>query len=171
MKRIVILAALAAAALNLSACGFAPIYAQPGSDFTPLRDVSVSSRGQDRIDYIFEQVMSDKLGAYTPSGAYQLEAILTETRQGFGIRVDDVATRYESTVVANYRLIRQSDGAVIFQGSRTGVASYDVSDDPYSELTAEEKSIERAVELVADRVRLDLTLFFAEMTPETTEVS
>jgi hypothetical protein len=60
---------------------------------------------------------------------------------------------------------------VIFQGSRTGVASYDVSDDPYSELTAEEKSIERAVELVADRVRLDLTLFFAEMTPETTEES
>lgn len=166
MKRIAILAAFALAAFNTAGCGFAPIYAQPGSDFTPLRDVSIESRGRERIDYIFEQVMSDKLGAYTPSGAYKLEAILSESRQGFGIRVDDVATRYESTVNVAYRLVRQSDGAVIFQGSRSGVASYDVSDDPYSELTAEERSLERAVELVADRVRLDLTLFFAEMSEE-----
>lgn len=162
MKRMAVLAAALAATLSLSACGFAPIYAQPGSNFAPLRDVSVSTRGVDRIDYIFEQAMSDRLGAYTPSGEYILEAVMTESRQGFGIRVDDVATRYESTVIANYRLVRRSDGVVLLQGYRLGVASYDVSNDPYSALTAEERSIERAVELVADKVRLDLTLFFAE---------
>jgi LPS-assembly lipoprotein len=162
MKRLTILAALAAAALATAGCGFAPIYATAGADFAPLRDVRVQTRGEQRIDYIFEQAMADKLGAYSPSSAYRLEAILSETRQGFGIRVDDVATRYESTVVASYRLVRASDGAILFQGQRAGVASYDVSDDPYSELSAEQRSLERAVEVVAEKVRLDLTLYFAD---------
>jgi LPS-assembly lipoprotein len=162
MIRTTILAALGFAALGLGGCGFSPIYAAPsGSVAGPLRDVAVQSRGTERVDYLFERAMSDKLGAYRPSGVYKLETVLTETRLGFGIRVDDVATRYESTVTVNYRLVRASDGAVLTQGARSGVASYDVSDDPYSELTAEERSIERAVEVAADKVRLDLTLFFA----------
>lgn len=155
-------AALAAAALATTGCGFAPIYATAGADFAPLRDINVETRGEERVDYIFEQVMADKLGAYSPSSAYRLEAIVSETRQGFGIRVDDVATRYESTITASYRLVRSSDGAVLIQGRRAGVASYDVSEDPYSELAAEQRSLERAVELVAEKVRLDLSLYFAD---------
>jgi LPS-assembly lipoprotein len=161
MKLLAILGALAGA-LALTSCGFSPIYATAGADFAPLRDINVETRGTQRIDFIFEQVMSDKLGAYTPSSAYRLETILSETRQGFGIRVDDVATRYESTVTANYRLIRTSDGVILTRGRRMGVASYDVSDDPYSELSSEQRSLERAVELVAEKVRLDLTLYFAD---------
>ncbi len=166
MKRLTILAALASAALAVSGCGFSPIYAQPsggaGAAAAPLRNIAVEARGAERVDYIFERTMSDKLGAYSPSGVYKLETVLEENRLGFGIRVDDVATRYESTVTVNYRLIRVSDGAILTRGARSGVASYDVSDDPFSELTAEERSIERAVEVAADKVRLDLTLFFAD---------
>lgn len=162
MIRTTILAALGFAVFGLGGCGFSPIYAQPsGAVAAPLRNVHIEAQGSERVDYLFERAMSDKLGAYTPSGAYTLEVVLTERRLGFGIRVDDVATRYESTVLVNYRLIRTSDGAVLTRGAQSGVASYDVSDDPYSELTAEERSIERAVDVAADRVRLDLTLYFA----------
>jgi len=167
MKRLTIVFALAAAALAASACGFAPIYATPEANFAPLRDIAVAPRGQEKIDYIFSQVMSDKLGAYTPSGAYRLETVLSEHRQGFGIRVDDVATRYESTVTAQYRLVRAADDTVLLQGRRAGISSYDVADDPYAELTAEQRSLERATELAAEKVRLDLTLYFANRRDET----
>jgi LPS-assembly lipoprotein len=166
MMRAAIFAVLAASVLMTAACGFRPIYARPGADFAPLENITVVSRGQERADYIFEQVMSDKLGAYKPSGEYRLETVIQEARLGFGIRVDDVATRYESTVTAHFRLVRVADGEILLQGSRAGVASYDVSEDPYSELAAEQKSIERAVELAAEKVRLDLTLYFANLADE-----
>jgi LPS-assembly lipoprotein len=157
------LTALTLAAFLIAGCGFAPIYARPDANYAPLRGISVQSRGQERSDYIFAQVMADKLGAYTPSGEYVLETVISESRLGFGIRVDDVATRYESTVTVQYRLVRASDGTVILQGARSGVSSYDVPSDPYSELAAEQKSIERAVELAAEKLRMDLTLYFANL--------
>lgn len=160
MRLLILAAAFAASALT-AGCGFAPIHARPSGGLTPLANIRVDSLDETRADFIFEQVMSDKLGAYSPSGDYTLETRLTQRRLGFGIRVDDVATRYESTVTANYRLL-DATGVEIFRGRRDGVASYDVTDDPYSELAAEQRSTERAIEVVAEKVRLDLTLFFAD---------
>ena len=160
-RRLAAIAAAAACAMSLGGCGFAPIYAQPGGDVAQLRDVRIEAQENSRIDYVFQQVMADELGAYQPSGDFVLMAFLSENRQGFGIRVDDVATRYESSVTAVYRLVRQSDGKVLTSGRRTGVASYDVTNDPYAELSSEGRAIDRAVEQVAEKVRLDLTLYFA----------
>ena len=160
-KTIIRLTAFAVAALLTASCGFAPIYAQPGSELAQLRDISVRSAERTRLDYAFEQAMADKLGAYAPSGAFVLEASLRERRQGFGLRIDDVATRYESNVTANYRLIRTSDGAVLTRGRRTGSASYDVINDPYAELVSEESAQDRAAELAAEKIRLDLAIYFA----------
>ncbi|MGD2133517.1 MAG: LPS assembly lipoprotein LptE [Maricaulaceae bacterium] len=163
IRRIATLIMMAAAFAGVGSCGFSPLYARPGEGAAPLANVAVDT-GDDpgRIGYLFAQAMADKLGAYSPSGEYVLETIVSERRRGFGIRVDDVATRYESTVTARYRLVRASDGEVLTQGAREGVASYDVSADPFAELSSEERSIARAVGVVAEKVRLDLTLYFAD---------
>lgn len=161
MRRIMTIAVFAALLGGLASCGFSPIYAQSGGG-AALTNVRVDT-GDDpgRIDYLFSQAMADKLGAHQPSGEYVLETRLRERRRGFGIRVDDVATRFESTVTAQYRLVRTSNGEVLTQGRREGVASYDVANDPFSELSSEERSIERAVGVVAEKIRLDLSLYFS----------
>lgn len=159
MRRLFLAAALVAT-LGVSSCGFSPLYATADSRFASLGAIKVEV-GDGRLNYLFAESMNEKLGARADEPIYVLETVLSEQRQGFGIRVDDVATRYESTVTAAYRLRRISDGEVVIRGQRDGTASYDVPTDPYAELFAEERAKERAVTLSVEKIRLDLSLYFA----------
>jgi len=159
MRRLFLAAALLAT-LGVSSCGFSPLYASSDSRFASLGAIQVEV-GDGRLNYLFAESMNEKLGTSTGEHLYVLETVLRERRQGFGIRVDDVATRYESTITAAYRLRRISDGEIVVRGQRDGTASYDVPADPYAELFAEERAKERAVALAVEKIRLDLSLYFA----------
>ncbi len=162
--RTILTVALAVAALSLSACGFSPLYAENTGVTTALRDIRVET-GEGRVAYILRQSLLDDLGARGGQGSarYTLKTQDTLTRRGLGIRVDDVATRYEISIGVRYQLIDESTGDLMKSGAVSAVASFDTPDQPFAEIAAEESARERAATLAAKRLATELSLHFAAL--------
>ena len=101
---------LVAAALGLSGCGFTPLYAQPG--VTPaLASVQVTAP-EGRTGYLLREQLDDALG-HKPGapGAYKLYFSVKELRFARGVRLDNVANRYELRMTVDWRLLDAKSGA------------------------------------------------------------
>lgn len=156
--------ALIATQLGLSACGFRPIYAQSAGVTQKLSSVSVQVN-DGRSAYLLRQATLDSFGAGGAGADYTLQLSVQESRRGFGITAEDIATRFEVLLSVQYALLRAADGAMLDQGAVTGAASFDVpfndltrTEDPYSAIAVEENAKERAAALAADRLRALVTL-------------
>lgn len=159
----VVAMALGGAGLALSSCGFQPIYAektQVNADFGAVRVAT----GEGRAAYLVRQAVIDTLGAERPGvePQYNLLIGIRESRTGFGLRVNDVATRFEITLAGSYRLVDRRTGKTVRQGDIQASASFDVTDDVYADIAVEENAKERAADLLAERVERDLSLFFLD---------
>ena len=94
---------LIAACAALAGCGFAPLYGQPGVA-SNLSSIDVVAP-QGRTGFLIRQHLDDAFAkdrSATP--AYQVHLALAETRYPRGVRVDNVATRYEYVLTASYAL-------------------------------------------------------------------
>lgn len=150
---------------GLSGCGFRPIYAKSSGLTQNFEGVTVSV-GRGRAGYLVRQAA---LSAFGSSGApvYDLRITVGEFRRGFGITAEDVATRFEVVLTVNYQLVRVSDQQVLDVGRVTSAASFDVpfnpdsnTEDPYSNIAAEENAKERAADLAAQRLQAELAYYF-----------
>lgn len=148
-------------ALGVSGCGFRPIYAERTGVNADFGAVQVAT-GEGRAAYLVRQAVIDTLGAERPGvdPKYNLLINVRENRTGFGLRVNDVATRYELSLSANYRLVERASGQEIAAGTALAAASYDVFDDVYSDIAVEENAKERAAELLAERLEWELAIGF-----------
>jgi LPS-assembly lipoprotein len=156
--------AATAATLGLTACGFTPLYADHTGVSRNLADVRVVT-GEGRVAYLLRQSLLDEFGARGGESAarYTLRTQDNITRRGLGIRVDDVATRYEIIINVAYELIDEEDGRTVKRGRVSAEASYDTPDQPFAEVAAEESARERAANLAAERLRTELSLHFADL--------
>lgn len=161
--RALVLTVLAASGLLAGGCGFQPLYADRTGATAELSSFRIVT-GEGRSEYLLRQSLLDALN--TREGAadaiYELSADVTERRQGFGVRIDRVVTRYEMAVTVNYVVRRVEDGSIVHRGQVSGASSYDAPNEAYALIAVEERARERAVDLAADRVRFDLALFFAD---------
>lgn len=152
---------LVAALAMLGACGFKPIYAASTGVTAAFSSIAVNAN-DGRAAYLVRQATIEALGGEAGAAAdYRLDLIIREQRGGFGIRVDDVATRFEIALNVDYRLVRQADGQEMRRGAVFGAASFDVVNDAYADIAAEENAKERAAVLAADRLQRELGLHFA----------
>ncbi|HMP63071.1 LPS assembly lipoprotein LptE [Phenylobacterium sp.] len=162
MSRLRPLAALALglAALALSACGFRPLYAEPG--VTPgLSAIDVTAPGG-RVGYLVGEALTDGLGRGTAPAAWRLDLDLAEQRFPRGLRVDNVATRYEYVLTAAYTLRATATGAPAKTGRVRVELTYDSADQPYASVAAQQDAQERAAAEAARRIQLDLAAWFAD---------
>ncbi|WAC59983.1 LPS assembly lipoprotein LptE [Brevundimonas sp. SL130] len=141
-------------ALAVSACGFTPMYAEPGVG-SPLRRIAVSAQ-DDRLGYRLREQLEDALG-WDRSAAplYRLTAQVEQERRSLGRRIDDTATRYELTVKARWTLT-PADGGAPVTGEETVTTTYAAADQPYAAIAAQQDGEERAASELARRIRLDL---------------
>jgi len=157
------LAALAMA--TLGGCGFTPLYATPGMTpamasvdvVTPVNDAGVTSRE----GYFLRLKLNDQLGhdPDTP-GRYRLTTTMKQSRLAEGVRVNNIATRYEIDLTVSYVLSDGVTGEVLTRGSVPVKVSYDSSDPPYATVAANEDAETRAAEQAAIYVRLALSHYF-----------
>lgn len=155
------LALSAAAALLLSGCGFTPLYAQRG--VTPALAAIEVEAPQTRTGYLLREELDDAF-ARDPgqAPAYRLTLEIDEDRRARGLRVDDVATRYEVLLRADYVLTGVGAGlAPLTQGRAEVTVTYDSADQPYAGVAAQTDAQERAAAQAAQRIRLDLARWFA----------
>ena len=94
----------------LTGCGFTPLYADR-SVSASLANIEVSTP-QGRIGELIREHLDDVLAHNaSPAPRYRMSLALGEQRYPRGVRVDNVATRYEYVLVAAYTLTEVSSGA------------------------------------------------------------
>jgi len=160
MKRIFLVGALAVSTLGLSACGFTPLYATPG--VTPGLASIQTVAPDGRAGFLLREQLDD---AFVHSGdapsAYRLTLAINEQRYARGVRVDNVANRYELRMVVNWRLLDGKTGVEVRKGRSEAAVTYDSADQPYSAIAAQNDGQERAAAEVARNIQLDLAAWMA----------
>ena len=163
MKHLIALAVVTAS-LGLSACGFTPLYAQPGV-VSNLASIDVVAP-QGRTGYLLREELDDAFARNRAgAAAYRMNLAISEQRFPRGIRTDNVATRYEYVLIADYILARLPSGEVAKKGKVRVELTYDSADQPYASITAQQDAQERAAEEAARRIQLELAAWLADGAP------
>lgn len=153
-------AVLTAAAVGLSGCGFTPLYAQQGvvSSLAAIDVVAPEGRTGFLIRESLDDAFAKNRGA---PAAYRMNLSLAEARYPRGIRIDNVATRYEYVLTANYQLSSLPSGALAKRGVVRVELTYDSADQPYASIAAQQDAQQRAAVEAARRIQLELAAWLA----------
>ncbi|MFM8376631.1 MAG: LPS assembly lipoprotein LptE, partial [Phenylobacterium sp.] len=120
-----------ASCLGLAGCGFTPLYATPDLG-SGLAAVEVTTP-EGRAGALLREQLDDALGRRGGlAPAYRLDVALSELRYPRGVRVDNVATRYEYVLTAAYTLTAVSPGEPLKTGKVRVELTYDSADQPYA---------------------------------------
>lgn len=145
-------------ALTLSGCGFTPLYGVQGVAPTLAAIEVVAPPG--RAGFLLREKLDDAFGRGAAAPAYRLTMNLVENRYPRGVRVDNVANRYELVLVIDYTLTAVGGGPVKTGHIQSSV-TYDSADQPYASLAAEQDGQERAAGEAARQIQLDLAAWLA----------
>jgi LPS-assembly lipoprotein len=143
----------------LAGCGFHPLY---GGKLEPrLASIYVEPLAE-RDGYELRNQLIDLLGSdgREAGKAYHLTLTLNQVSNGVTLQNDATITRYNDTITATY-VLTDAKGAEITRGSQTSLSSFNVSNSPYSTLAVQQDSDRRASDDLADRIRMDLGVFFS----------
>lgn len=157
---------LVLAGLTLSACGFRPLYAS-GPDGTGPGDAMAAIFVEsipERVGFQLRNHLLDRFGATGRSegAAYRLKITLREQRLGVAIRPNASITRYNYTLEARYDLFRTGGTEAVKSGNVSALAAYNVATSPYATVVAEQDASDRAAGDIAERLRVELAVFFAD---------
>lgn len=160
MNRSIVTAALVASSLALGACGFTPLYASPGvtQKLAGVQVIAPEGRAGHLIREHLDDALARDKGA-TP--LYRMDVQLSETRYPRGVRVDNVATRYEYVLTAVYVLRASPSGAEVKRGLARVEVTYDSADQPYASIAAQQDAQDRAAAEAARRIELELAAWLA----------
>jgi LPS-assembly lipoprotein len=92
---------------------------------------------------------------------YRLKIVLKQAIEGTAIQTNGYITRYSYTMAADYHLDDVHTGAELTKGTETAVSGYDVVASPYATLVAQQDAQKFGARDVADRIRIDLGVYFA----------
>jgi len=150
---------LTASALALGGCaGFQPLYAQ--SEVTRNLAAIQVIAPEGRTGYLMRQHLDDRFAKdHSAAPAYSMELLLAEARYPRGVRIDNVATRYEYVLNATYILRSRATGAVARQNTVRVELTYDSADQPYASIAAQQDAQDRAAEEAARRIELELAVW------------
>lgn len=93
--------------------------------------------------------------------AYHLKVVLNESAQGIALQNDATITRYNNILTARYTLT-DAQGNTLTSGTQTQMSAYNVVQSPYATLVASQDSSKRAAQDIAERIHLDLGVWFRQ---------
>jgi LPS-assembly lipoprotein len=120
----------------------------------------VAPRG--RVPYLIREHLDDLL-ARDPGIAptWRLDMDVTQTRDPRGLRLDNVAERYDLGLTVRYTLTSIATGKVVHTGAVSTDVSYDAANAPYAGIAARQDSQERAAADAARRIQIELAAWMA----------
>lgn len=160
----------------LAGCGFRPLYAPPQED--------VSHRGVYAFD-IFKRVeianIPNREGQYFrnvlvrllhPSGRsgvplYRLNVTLNESTSSLAVQRSAVATRANLKIVGNFSLLSNDDARESLSGIVTSSSGYNIFQSEFQTLMAEKGARERALEDLAQQMRIQLAALLTSSETQT----
>jgi LPS-assembly lipoprotein len=163
-------ALLLGACLTLGACNLRPMLHATGDQGVRGELEAVSITGLDgRLGQLVRNALLDELnptGAEVPS-RYILDVELQRSAQALGIQLDNVITRFNLTLTANFQLLDSASGETLYQSQVQRIASYNVSLAPYATLAAEVDAERRIAREVGDNIGTLLAVHFARQATPT----
>lgn len=157
-------------ALGLSGCGFRPLYGRYGADphaAALFASIYIPPIASDEAGYTLRNTLIDLLGSRPASARarYRLAITLEQSRQGIAIEPNATITRYNYQLRARYTLYDLAGDRIVTSGSEEALSAYNVPPSSatslYSTLMARRDAQRRAADDVAQRIRMDLAVFFA----------
>ena len=149
------------ALLLVAACGFQPMYAQPGgvNAIGPVSIHQIDGKAGHVLRTELNRILAVENDGSPPA---DLRITLVEQVTPIGIRRDESATRAELRLTANYILTPPQPGARVMRGSVFTVVTYDIPTAAFGEISAQDDARERAAETMAQRFRAELALRTAQ---------
>ncbi|HEX3366288.1 LPS assembly lipoprotein LptE [Phenylobacterium sp.] len=162
--KLLLTVAVASASLALGGCGFTPLYGAPGV-VPKLAAINVV-QPQGRAGFLIREHLDDAFAKNrSAAAAYTMRLSLAEARYPRGVRTDNVATRYEYVLTADYTLANLPGGDVAKKGRVRVEVTYDSADQPYASIAAEQDAEDRATQEAARRIQLELASWLATGEP------
>lgn len=157
---------LLALGASLGACNFRPLYLAEGPADAAVQEelAAIEIRGLGgRLGYLVRTALLDELN---PASAevpprYVLDVDLRARSQELGIQLDNTITRYNLLLTAAFRLQAKDRPDVLYASRVQRVASYNVSREPYADLSAAREAERRAAQEVARGIRTLLAVHLA----------
>jgi LPS-assembly lipoprotein len=154
------LGAALAATLALGGCaGFQPLYAQP-EVVKNLAAIQVNAPAG-RTGFLIRQHLDDTFARGDGPAKYAMDLSFGEARYPRGVRIDNVATRYEYVLTASYALLDLPGRTVAKRGQVRVALTYDSADQPYASIAAQQNAQDRAAEEAARRIEMELAVWLA----------
>jgi len=150
----------------LTACGFTPMHGTGmAANSAKFEDVSIQindglDAGDKEAGFLVMQRLRDRIGENT--GKHILELTPQLYRQPYGISADDVASRYDSILHMNYKLIEAQSGKILEHGQVKGTSTFGAPIDPYGLVAANNNAKQQISKEVADRLLIKLAGYYAE---------
>jgi LPS-assembly lipoprotein len=144
----------------LGGCGFTPLYAAPGVSGGLPAIAVVAPQG--RVPYLIREELDDALGRNTSvPPIWRLEITTVQTRDPRGLRLDNVAERYDLGLTVKYVLTSIATGKVAHTGEVSTEVSYDAANAPYAGISARQDSQARVAADAARRIQIELAAWMA----------
>lgn len=153
-------------ALALSACGFTPVHQSVGGSASQLQNIEITTIetndiSENQAGFIMTQRLRDRIGHGGVAPRYRLEIKPDYSRRRIGLTDADVASRYDITVKARYRLIDTKSGDAVHRGEVSSINTFGATTGPFGIITADSVGIEQASQETADKLIRDLALYFS----------
>ena len=145
----------------LAGCGFTPLYGEAGVG-PSLQAVAIETPGHSRTAYFLREQLDDELGRDRGAAPiYRLTVDVQENRFPLGVRVNNVASRYEINLTVRWTLRDAGTSATLTQGVTPVRISYASADPPYAGVAAQQDGVERAAREAAVRLRQQVARWLA----------
>jgi LPS-assembly lipoprotein len=161
LRRRAVLALLGMGLLPVGGCGFHPLYGEAATAYDPqLAAISVQLI-PDRVGQELSLGLRERLnpkGVPTPT-RYTLAVTLFMQRADLGIRRDATASRGEIYMTARFVLTEVNSGKALYQAISRANSSFNILDDAFASLVAEQDAQDRSVREITDDISLRLASF------------
>jgi LPS-assembly lipoprotein len=160
-------ALLVALGLSATACGFEPMYGESHgaavrAELESVRVALIANHsGQLLRRYMLDRIHG---GEQQADARYQLEVTLIETKQVYGIQVDQSATYSRLVLTGSYLLRDIKSQKVVLSGTTSAYSSYNIAADPFNSIVAENDARERAVHGLGDDLVVRLSTYMRKST-------
>ncbi len=149
---------------SVSSCGFTPMNAPANiGDTSALRNIRVELIEPERIydreaGYYIQQHLLDRVGSN--NGQHVLKIEPKATRRRYGVTSNDVATRYDMVVSADYVLLDSVTGETLDKGDVQAISTFGSTPDPYARISAEKTATDQVSRDVADRLIIRMAAYY-----------
>ena len=149
--------------LLVSACGFQPLYGTKSTRDRSLADLNSVAIDPipDRIGQLVRNNLIDRMHTQgrNQTPRYRLKISLNLESEGLAVRSDDVVTRRNLVLTADYKIMNSNGDKELFTGRTFSIASYNVVGSDYANLSARRDAHVRTAREVSEEIKNQVVYF------------